>query len=233
MIWKSRIRHVKSIHSKCSGKCLRRVGGSLSGAAASVAGGTVACATLALSSSRPSALCSMPSSRSEEATQFREPELQVFDLSLLRAQIHALACDEFVMLNQQSLELGHVGRQSVDIEHAVIIPATGPACARDWLFLQHFSTHFSISSSSCPWPRFPSPRACRCDTIRINARERRAPRASPINPLEQHQQLRARQCDRARRGLRPYKSSTVARESGKDNQRLDRLRKLLARLPDI
>jgi hypothetical protein len=106
-----------------------------------------------------------------------------------------------VMLNQQSLELGHVGRQSVDIEHAVIIPATGPACARDWLFLQHFSTHFSISSSSYPWPRLPSRRACRCDTIRINARERRAPRASPINHLEQHQQLRARQCDRARRGF--------------------------------
>jgi len=49
----------------------------------------------------------MPSTRrglpEAKATQFCELELQVLDLPLLRAQIDALARDELVMLNQQSL----------------------------------------------------------------------------------------------------------------------------------
>jgi hypothetical protein len=40
--------------------------------------------------------------------------------------------------------LRHIGRQSVDIEHALIIRARRLACARDWLFLQHFASYFSI-----------------------------------------------------------------------------------------
>jgi hypothetical protein len=31
--------------------------------------------------------------------------------------------DECVMLDQQSLQLRHIGRQSIDIEHALIIRA--------------------------------------------------------------------------------------------------------------
>ena len=38
-----------------------------------------------------------------KATQFCELELQMLNLPLLRAQIDALAHDELVMLNQQSL----------------------------------------------------------------------------------------------------------------------------------
>jgi hypothetical protein len=39
-------------------------------------------------------------------------ELQVLDLPLLRAQIHGLGRDQCVMLDQQSLQLRHIGGQS-------------------------------------------------------------------------------------------------------------------------
>ena len=81
-----------------------------------------------------------------KAPQLGELELQVLDLPLLRAQIHALGCDDqCVMLQQQSLQLRHIGGQGVDIEHALIIRARRSACARDWLCLQHFASYLQIA----------------------------------------------------------------------------------------
>ena len=87
-----------SIRSKCSGKCLRRVGCPFSGTTASMAGdaGIDACATLASSASRLKrhlldTLEPFGGLPEAKAPQLGELELQVLDLPLLRAQIDALA----------------------------------------------------------------------------------------------------------------------------------------------
>ncbi len=65
-----------SIRSKCSGNCLRRVGCPFSGTTASMgAAGINTCATLAASASRPSAICSMPSIRSEDCPKRKRRSL--------------------------------------------------------------------------------------------------------------------------------------------------------------
>jgi hypothetical protein len=88
------------------------------------------------------------------AAQLRQLELQVFNLLIALAKLHILSLRSGVMLEDEALKSRYVIRQSVDIEHALIIPAASDRCAAFRLFLQAFSIfsrrdQIIDSTSSC------------------------------------------------------------------------------------